>query len=44
MQARESPGTPTRVADACGFTGDAGAGSSAAPAMIAALSERSVNK
>jgi hypothetical protein len=28
--------------DACGFTGDRGAGSSAAPAMIAALSERSV--
>jgi hypothetical protein len=30
------------VADACGFTGDRGAESSAAPAMIGPLSERSV--
>jgi hypothetical protein len=30
------------MAGACGFTGDRGAGSSAAPAMIVALSERSV--
>jgi len=26
MQARESPRAPTRVAGACGFTGDLGAG------------------
>jgi hypothetical protein len=42
MQVRESPRAPTGVAGACGFTGDRGAGSSAAPTMIAALSERSV--
>jgi hypothetical protein len=30
------------MADACGFTGDRGAGSLAAPAMIVALPERSV--